>query len=159
MGSSLWETQLRCRPLAGPFFPPGPGTPAEANHQLRRSPGGWAGEGPGVGRGDTACRVSGLAGWGTHNGLEGEKKLEISAIKWVSCILDENLYANKRFFFNSPLCAGDDKLCPTPSPASYRAADPKRGPQVCAPLSDHPPYRLTLARSPPVLGGFSSREG
>lgn len=53
MGSSSWGTQARCRPLAGPFFPPGPGTPAKTNHQLRRSPGAWAGGGPGVGRGDT----------------------------------------------------------------------------------------------------------
>ena len=75
MGSSLWGTQPGYRPLAGPFFPPGPGTPAEANHQLRRSPGDSAGEGPGVGRGDTTpAGARDPLRWGTHSRLEGEKK-------------------------------------------------------------------------------------
>lgn len=61
--------------LARPFFPPGPRTPAEANHQLRRSPGARAGEEPGVGRGDTPpVGARGRLMWGTHSALEGEKR-------------------------------------------------------------------------------------
>lgn len=79
-----------------------PGTPAEANHQLRRSPGAWAGEGPGVGRGDTPpAGARGRRSGGHTAGWRARRSAEVSAMKWVSCELDANLYANKGSIFSS----------------------------------------------------------